>query len=427
MKRSITASLVASLFASAPLATAQNTWTVEIDGSGDFGQISQAVHAAADGDVILVGPGIYLPVLIEAKSLTIQGEGEVFLLDLWPGLIGLTVRGLAEDQSVHLRGLTPVPVGGVVNDIPALDLQNNQGPVFVEDCTFDAAEALIPSGPTVRTNNCASVTFARCRIVAADAIDDTTPTGNEWYALSATYSRVYLYDCEVRGGAGASSDLGPPVEAPVAGSPAVWVRGSTLYASGGTIAGGAGGGDAGATCAAGVDGAPALVLEGAPFVPSAVAILFGTAVSGGAGGAGGCGQPDGVDAPASQVLAGSLHVVPGVAPTFRADSPVDAGAVGGVHVEGTPGDVVFLLVDDAAGAAGPAFGLLGALQVSSTSAALVPLGALPASGALDLPLALPGLPPGVESVRFVGQALFVGPGGVTDGGASMLLVTDPAL
>nr|MBP7496211.1 hypothetical protein [Bacteroidales bacterium] len=39
--------------------TAQTTWNVKQDGSGDFTTIQAAINAAAAGDIIMIGPGLY--------------------------------------------------------------------------------------------------------------------------------------------------------------------------------------------------------------------------------------------------------------------------------------------------------------------------------------------------------------------------------
>ncbi len=83
------------------------TWTVELDGSGAFTVIQDAVDAASDGDVIAIGPGRFddfqtvynndghplydVYVKIEAKSLTLIGAGQE-----------QTIIGPA-DGSIHTR------------------------------------------------------------------------------------------------------------------------------------------------------------------------------------------------------------------------------------------------------------------------------------------------------------------------------------
>lgn len=49
------------------------TWTVAVDGSADFSSISDAVMAAADGDVISIAPGMYIESLLVNKAVHLVG------------------------------------------------------------------------------------------------------------------------------------------------------------------------------------------------------------------------------------------------------------------------------------------------------------------------------------------------------------------
>ena len=71
------------------LSANSRTWTVERDGSGDFSTLHPAVTAAADGDTVLIGPGLYTEQVefvspgftapvnchFEDKGLTLIGAG----------------------------------------------------------------------------------------------------------------------------------------------------------------------------------------------------------------------------------------------------------------------------------------------------------------------------------------------------------------
>jgi hypothetical protein len=424
--RSIIVTLIA-IASLTPSAVAQTTWVVDDDGPADFTALWKAVDQASDGDVVLVREGGYEgPIRIEGKSLTLHGEGDVLVYTLWPAGSPIEIRDLQAGQAVHVRGLSAWLFLGAADYPPVIDLEDNAGAVWIEDCELDATANELYGGSQVRVRSCASVTLSRCRLAAPVSSKHLEPGTNPWFGLEARDSRVFLYGCEVQGSNGLDTKASEPTVAPGTATAGIGLFGSTLYASGCAILGGAGGGDPAGLCAPGEPGAPALRLDAGASVPTSLAILVDTMLQGGTGGAGGCGHPDGADAAPTEVLAGSLHVVPGAAPAFHADSPVDAGAVGGVHVEGTPGDVALLLVSDAAGVAAPVPGLLGALHVSAASASVLVLGALPPSGVLEIAVGMPVLLSG-HSLRLVGQALLLGPSGAVDAGTSLLLITDPAL
>ena len=126
------------------------------------------------------------------------------------------------------------------------------------------------------------------------------------------------------------------------------------------------------------------------------------------------------------IIAGTVENLPGTARSFSGGSPAVEGANVNVHLEGEPGDAVLLhvQVDAAPGLFLSKFAVALHLPLPF---AVVPLGAIPASGALDLPIQVPPLFPGVDSFRFVGQALFVGATGFFEGGPSMVLLIDSAL
>jgi hypothetical protein len=59
------------------LLASDGTIVVAADGSGDFTSINEAVEAAADGDTLLIRPGIYVEsVRVAGKDLTIRGDGD---------------------------------------------------------------------------------------------------------------------------------------------------------------------------------------------------------------------------------------------------------------------------------------------------------------------------------------------------------------
>jgi hypothetical protein len=401
---------------SAPLA-AQETWTVDDDGPADFATIQAAVDAAADGDVIVVRAGFYERAAIKAKGLMIQADGHVVLLVLLPlARPTLEVRDLGSDQAVYVRGLV---LDSLTVDVPTTLIESCAGPVLLEDCTVEG------SGTPVSVRSSASATFSRCELVAPPT--SASSDGAAYAGFEATDSSVYLYDCSVAGSTGEDAHPESPFAVPPAASaPGVSASGSTLLVSGSLLHGGNGGGDPAGFCFPGEAGSPGLLLQAGPIHRTSTAYLLDSTVLGGTGGVGGCGNPPGVDGPAIDAVAGEAHALPGTARSFSGASPVVEGSSTAIHLAGEPGDAVILHVQVGAtpGLYLPQYAVALHLPLP---VAVVGLGSIPASGVLDVAFPVPALPPGVESFRAVGQALFVGATGFFDGGPSTLLIVDTAL
>ncbi len=401
---------------SSPLA-AQATWTVDDDGPADFATLQAAVDAAADGDTILVRAGLYPGAVIDGKGLVIQGEGPAILLMAFAQLPTLEIRNVGAQQSVCVRGLELDAVGQA--ETTTAVIQGCAGAVLLEDCTVNG------TGTPLSVGSSASVTLSRCELVPPPTFASLVPflfLGFVPYpGLIASSSTVFLYGTLVQGSAGAASQsIAFTVVPPGTSAPAVVLDGSTLLAVGSSLHGGSGGSGGGGLCYAGASGSPGLRVDGG------LARLLDCSVQGGAGGAGSCGLPAGADAPDVDVVAGDVHDLPGAARAFHGSSPIVEGTATNVHLAGEPGDAVILHVQLAA-APGIFFPDYGCALHLPLPTAVVALGVLPPSGALDLAFPVPMLAPGVESFRAMGQALFVGASGFFEGGPSTLLIVDAAL
>lgn len=89
-------------------ACAQTTWTVnQAGGQGaQFTSLAPAIAAAADGDVILVRPGLYIEAQLDIdKGLTILGEPGVVVQASVFGMPGMVVRDLPPTSAFAMRGL----------------------------------------------------------------------------------------------------------------------------------------------------------------------------------------------------------------------------------------------------------------------------------------------------------------------------------
>ena len=128
-------------------------WTVEMDGTGDFDSIQAAVDAASDGDVILIGPGVWtsdsapgIPVVdVFEKSVSLQsvagfeltiidGEQErpcLFILNEDTKQSAMTVEGITFINGVSEGSLF---CGGGVSVLGATVNMSN---CYIENCVSE--------------------------------------------------------------------------------------------------------------------------------------------------------------------------------------------------------------------------------------------------------------------------------------------------
>jgi len=143
------------------------TWYVERDGTGDFTVIQDAVDAAVDGDVIMIGPGRYdeyeyfegnpqLPVFVLVeKDLTFVGTGtgetiigpeDAFQFDLTVDVLGFWLRGDQVEVSISDLTVEHMIRAGVYLDRGRLDLERCD----IRECVFTGIFGLFASGGTIR-------------------------------------------------------------------------------------------------------------------------------------------------------------------------------------------------------------------------------------------------------------------------------------
>lgn len=179
-------------------------------GTSSFSEIQDAVNAAQDGDLILVGSGTYASVLIQDKALSIFAT---------PGSAALvhhrvTVTGLAANKSVVLHGLHLENTSGYGFFSPVLVVAQCAGRVRVQDCD------VVGEGPWFFSLDC------------------PTYTGSPAVQISGSDS-VALLDCSAKGGAGSIWVSGMDCTGEF-GSPGVEVSASRLVLHGTIWTGGAG-------------------------------------------------------------------------------------------------------------------------------------------------------------------------------------------
>ena len=174
-----------------PAADSGTSHVVAADGSGQFGTISEAVEAAADGDTILVKPGTYSEAIVIDKDITLMGDGprEEIVLTVDEGSI-MELR----DSDATLTGFTftgPTSDGVIVSGgSPALE-----GLVFREvgmpyeggsECSrpCDSLSIIDGSTATVRGNTFIDGGSLNAGGGAAPRIEGNELTGGPYIPLS---------------------------------------------------------------------------------------------------------------------------------------------------------------------------------------------------------------------------------------------------
>lgn len=197
-----------------------------------FAEIQDAVVAAQPNDVLLVQPGMYLPVSVD-KPLRILGDnggGRVQILGGATAALDIQDIGLAEELVVFgVEPSTQQPDGF------AIDIENCAGTVVLHDIKTDGAGTITFSH--VRAIDCERVLVLESELIGGGFLIEVIapPCCNQVHAgsIDAERSTIWLVNSEVTGRQTESIF-------PVDGAPGVRLVESTLYAWRSTVAGGAG-------------------------------------------------------------------------------------------------------------------------------------------------------------------------------------------
>lgn len=393
-----------------------------------YAQIADAVAAASDGDVILVDSGGYLGFTIDGKTLSVVADAGANISVNEP----VFVMNLAASQSVLLSGITlPQPFGGT-----ALTLAQNAGPVRVQAVIAYGGQFVFwGSWYAVDVTNCADVSFVGCSFRGGGpAYGGLGYAHNGAPAIRATASVITLHDCTARGGAGLSGYPNAPgfPTSGQAGKPALDVVGSVLFARNSIFQGGDGGhGNSTDACpsnpyqyaTAGGNGGPGVRVTTA----TAATLVAVTSIGGapGAGGTNGCGAQASSGATGLPYDPPSLTPVSGPQVSMAVVEPAREGTNLSVHVAGPAGFRVLLAQSLVPGYASIPWSH-GVLLIQSPLRR-VSLGTIPATGVLDVQLAVPFFATGVEARIVHAQAVFVDTSGRSHlASPSVLVMLDQA-
>ena len=349
---------LAVLLVSSAAVSAQQSWTVRAaPGPGvDFTQIQDAVDAAGEGDLILVGAGSYDPVVIQEKSLTVQAEpGEHVDLAGPLGYGTLVVVDLLPNQCVTIRGID-APAGNAFGVIfqAGIIVTDCDGPVLVEDGYYSAVPLGNPTGvgEGAFVTRSSSVTFVRCELQGLQgAFLDR--------GLSAYNSNVQFIDCII--GAGTDGAV---------------VRGGDVLFSGTTVTGQADG----------------MILEDGDTEPT-VTRLDSTFTSLGGGNS-------------ITIEAGQVVELTGTLRSFAHNSPVREGDVATESYFGAPFELAIRALSPSLENAVLLPTLFGTVHLG-TPTFLRSRGLVKASGVLERSFTLNDLGPGLDWLQLFEAAAFV--------------------
>jgi hypothetical protein len=378
-----------------PLASAQRVWVVSpVNSSGvNFTDVQPSVDAAADGDTILVRAGTYSGFRIDGKGVAVHADG--------PGVAvapdeSIRIANIGAGQQVVLRGFSQLAG-------PGLSIESCAGPVLVEECVFMANEAQGASHGGASVVNSPRVTIAHSLLLGTTPFSTSPPVAGA--GLSAVASGVTLHGCVLGGGNGASLGL-----AFANGGPGAALDGSAIVADNTWIVGGTGGagiGLLGSCLSPPTEGGPAISFPGQPSNLYA----FAATIVPGNGGTGALCPP--ARAGKKVVGTGIVTEIEGVAASVLTPDPVRSGQTVNVDVTGPVGASGFLLVS---AVADPVFlqGCHGTIGPAAAYALTVPVGVMPGSGQISLPmtvvapLGVPGATVYLQTVMLQGNSCFLG-------------------
>ena len=350
-----------------------NVWTVDDSGGADFSDLQPAVDAASSGDVLLVAAGVYGNVAVLGKGLTILGDGAV------PSVRQLVARDLPAGEELVLRSLAFVGLS-----FTPLTLEENEGTVWVEDCTFQ--RNLVSNGG-IRVKDCSSVVLVRTIVPKA-----LTFFGD---ALVAEESEVLAFESTFQG-AEISATF------PFPGGNGATLRSSFLY-SAGCLFKGARGNDAECvpSCSPGTAGGTGLDATNAAAVPVALASTFQAGRGGRQAICAGTlcpGAPDG--SPTS----GTVSTLPAPLRGYELSTPVRSGTSYELTARCQPGELVFsVLSSDLEPLYLPS---LSGPRVAAFPVSLVFEGVADATGSLTKTVPVAPLGPSFAFTRLWAQGLF---------------------
>jgi hypothetical protein len=394
--------LIALTFAISGSAFARATWTVAPSGPADFTEISAAIAAASDGDVILVAPGGYAPIIIDGKGLWILGSGATVTSGLGPNPppgSEVTIRNVGANQRCVIENLN---VTSFALASGAFLIEDCAGPVWVQNSFFDTFAAT-----SLAIEDCASVVVVNCfmQCNTAPAAPDGTP--QPLPGTRVVRSRVSIFDSTTTGSHGPFVGLTfPTPSAPPPGGAGLLVVDSIVDVAGSTIRGGSGSIFVSGGCVFGGKGGDGVVLATAGGTAPLVRLRDVVVQPGDGGFFHPSCAPTPANGDAQVVLAGSIVNLPGKAPVMQAQGIATSGTIFELTLAGAPQGQALLFAGVPALPITllPSTAAISLLLASPAFLAAIPM---PASGSLVIDFELPPQAPGTPIALAALQAIFV--------------------
>jgi hypothetical protein len=394
---------------------------------GAFHGVSQAVAAAADGDVILVRS------LDVESQFTVSGKSLVIAADA--GLHPLAITGFAQNNHLLSQGFGHTIISDLLPGqrvvlrgvhFGGLDLADVAGQVWLEDALVNF------TSPAMRATNVDSLVLHDVELKGPSSVNNSFfwKIGGDGLELAGSGAVVHGVLADGGTGHDFSCTAFPLVCSNSSGFDAVQMSGSSsLWLAGATLHGGNGGtgGFDGFTCWSGGNGGHGLLLaSGSPHADlRAVTATGGFGAPGPAPGSCLFGGGDGVDGQPVATLAGGTQVQPGTAVTLDAPSPLREGETLAVSVSGPAGLPLILLAG--AGSGVLSIGAVSGPLLTGVPQLILPVGAVPAGGTLTLQATVPELGPGVQALSWTLQVVTVQAGQRIAGPATSLLLLDGSI
>ena len=417
-----------------PLLLLQTIFVVDdTPGPGvNFPDIPPAIAAAADGDILVVQPGVYTHFALSGKGLRIAGSGSgtTIVSGLAPTGFTSAITNVPSGSLAYVDGMRfTSTLGGFLTLGPRVTISGASTRAELADVAIDGSSCVSPYGPTLNAGLYvldATVHVTRSQITGgpgchgfagvpnpagfglvvdgggrahvsssvllggAGACCAFAPGGDGAPAVAALAgSEVSLGDCQVTGGGGGtsiSSSAGVP-------SPAISVDAAFVRISGGPTSLVMGGAFPGAT----------FCVPPSPLLPPAVVTSSGGTASVHSvplfhGSGNSC-------PPIPQTSGAGITFGAPALPVLEASGSLTRSGSATFDVTNGPAGAAFLLVIAVSPAYGPlGSGALGELLVDPFLFAPIASGNLSATGAFSLTLPLGGFSPGIAYLPVVLQA-----------------------